>query len=318
VSKRIVSAAALKLIEMGVLRLDDPVTRWLPEFRPRLPDGRQPAITIRQLLTHTSGLGYSFFEPAGGPYHTAGVSDGIDQPGLSFADNARRLASVPLLSEPGAAFHYSLSTDVLGEAIARAGRGTLPEVVERLVTGPLAMRDTGFSARDRSRVAVAYAPGVPRPERMIDGCLVPFGESGIRFAPSRAFDPSSYASGGAGMVGTASDFLVFLEMLRTGRAPILERASAGNDVKPDRQPHRSRALRRQRRCRLRIRRRGSEGPRPRANFSLARQLPLGRRLRPLLVRRSFRAPHGGFMTNTAIEGMAGKLSSDIESAVYGR
>ena len=69
VTKPIVSAAALALIDAGRLGLDNPVTRWLPDFRPKLPDGREPVITVRHLLTHTAGLSYPFFEKEDGPYH---------------------------------------------------------------------------------------------------------------------------------------------------------------------------------------------------------------------------------------------------------
>src|SRR5689334_12419306 len=78
-TKPIVSATALKLIESGRLGLDDPVTKWIPEFKPRLPNGREATITTRQLLTHTAGLSYGFSEPEDGPYHREKVSDGMDQ-----------------------------------------------------------------------------------------------------------------------------------------------------------------------------------------------------------------------------------------------
>jgi CubicO group peptidase (beta-lactamase class C family) len=222
VTKPIVSAAALALVEAGTLGLDDPVTRWLPDFRPRLADGREPAITVRQLLTHTAGLNYPFFEKEDAPYHRASVSNGFDQPGLSFAENAARLASVPLLYEPGTRWQYSLATDVLGEVIARAGGGTLPDVVQRTVTGPLGSKDTGFIVADRGRLATPYADARPRPVRMSEDHLLPFDASALRYAPARIFDPASYPSGGAGMAGTAGDFLRFLEALRAGGAPILK------------------------------------------------------------------------------------------------
>jgi len=84
-TKPMTAVATLALIERGTLDLDQAVTRWLPELRPRLADGAAPPITIRHLLTHTSGLGYTFLEQPGGPYHRAHVSDGLDQPGLSLA-----------------------------------------------------------------------------------------------------------------------------------------------------------------------------------------------------------------------------------------
>lgn len=225
-TKPIVSAAALALVDAGKLQLDDPVTRWIPNFRPRLLDGREPIITVRQLLTHTSGLFYGFIEPEGGPYHRAGVSDGLDQSVPKIDENLRRLGSAPLLFAPGTRWLYSLATDVLGEVVARAGEATLPEVVFQLVTGPLRMSDTGFAVADKARLVTAYADGDARPARMGDPHVLPFGASKLTFSPARIFNNKVYPSGGAGMVGTASDYLRFLEALRTGGRPILRTATA--------------------------------------------------------------------------------------------
>lgn len=112
VSKPVVSAAALVLADQGKLSLDDPVTKWLPDFRPKLASGAAATITVRQLLTHTSGLGYKFGEKTGTAYYQAGVSDGFDELRISLDEELRRLASVPLFNEPGEAFRYSLSIDV--------------------------------------------------------------------------------------------------------------------------------------------------------------------------------------------------------------
>ncbi|MDG3002499.1 serine hydrolase domain-containing protein [Paludisphaera mucosa] len=227
VTKPIVSAAALALVDEGRLSLDDPVTKWLPSFRPRLADGRAPAITVRHLLTHTSGLGYGFAEPADGPYHRAGVSDGLDQPGLTLDENLRRLASAPLLFEPGTAWRYSLATDVLGAVVSRAGGDPLPTLVERTVTGPLGMKDASFFYPPPARLVVPYVDGSPEPARMAAVQVVPFGDgAGVRFEPGRAFDPTSYASGGGGMIGTARDVLTLLEAIRKGGGPILKPETA--------------------------------------------------------------------------------------------
>lgn len=222
-TKPIVSVAALALVDQGQLSLDDPVTKWLPGFRPRLADGREPAITVRHLLTHTSGLSYKFLEPPGGPYHKAEVSEGLAEPGLAADVNLRRLASVPLLYEPGTRWGYSLSIDVLGEVVARAGGATLPDLVSQLVTRPLAMTDTGFVVTDRARIAWPYAAGEP-PVRMTE----PYDlrAMNVRFSPERIFDPASFPSGGAGLAGTALDYLRFTEALRTGAAEILNPESA--------------------------------------------------------------------------------------------
>ncbi|MBU8898721.1 serine hydrolase [Corallococcus sp. M34] len=225
-TKPLVSAAALALVEQHQLELDAPITKWLPTFRPRLADGREPVITVRQLMTHSAGLTYGFFEPGQeGPYHRAGVSDGLDSSGLSLDENLRRIASVPLSYEPGTRWAYSVATDVLGAVVARAAGVPLPEAVERLVTKPLGMTDTAFVARDATRLATAYADGRPEPTRVQDNKVVPFGTGGVRFSPNRALDASAFPSGGAGMVGTAADYLKFLEAIRRGGTPVVTAAS---------------------------------------------------------------------------------------------
>jgi CubicO group peptidase (beta-lactamase class C family) len=205
VSKPIVSTAAMVLVAQSRLRLDDDVTRWLANFRPRLPDGRAARISVRQLLSHTAGLGYRFLETdESGPYAQAGVSDGMDSSGLSLEDNVRRIASLPLSYEPGTAWAYSLSIDVLGLLIERVTGASLQDAVQALVTTPLAMADTAFYATDPLRLCTPYVSDTPTPHRMRDSEVVPVfdGTSGIRFTPSRALDRDAFASGGAGMVGT--------------------------------------------------------------------------------------------------------------------
>jgi len=218
-TKPMVTAAALSLVEAGAIGLEDPVTRWLPDFRPQY-EGAAPAITVRQLLTHTAGLSYGFMQPADGPYLQLEVSDGMDQPGLSFDDELSRVVRAGLFYPPGAAWLYSVAMDVLGAALEKAAGKSLPTIVAERVAAPLGMSDTGFVVTDASRLAVPYADGTPPqkpPVRMGEACTVPFFDlSGIRFAPGRAFDLTSFPSGGAGMVGTAREFLSFLEAIRTG------------------------------------------------------------------------------------------------------
>lgn len=226
-SKPIVSAAALVLVAQGRLDLDEAVDRWLPEFRPRLADGRPARITVRQLLSHTAGLGYRFFEAdAQGPHARAGVSDGMDSSGISLEENLRRIASVPLLYEPGTAWGYSLATDVLGALIEQVHGRPLDLAVRELVTGPLGMADTGFAVTDAAaarRVATAYVNAAPQPHPLAEGETVsPFeGAIGIPFSPARIFDELAFASGGAGMAGTAEDFLRLLQALRQGGNALL-------------------------------------------------------------------------------------------------
>jgi len=219
-TKPMVTAAAPSLAEDGIVRLDDPVTRYLPDFQPKW-DGQVPTITLRQLLTHTAGLSYGFMQPNDGPYLKLGVSDGMDQPGLGFPEELKRITEAGLFFPPGAAWLYSVGLDVLGAAVEEATGRTLGQVVADRVTGKLGMADTGYAVSDRSRLAKAYADGPP-PKPMGDAYVVPFAElSGIRFAPDRIFDPGSFPSGGAGMVGSAGDFMRLLETLRSGGSPLL-------------------------------------------------------------------------------------------------
>ncbi|KAB2894479.1 MAG: beta-lactamase family protein, partial [Burkholderiaceae bacterium] len=224
VSKPIVSTAALALVAQGRLGLDDGIDRWLPEFRPRLADGRPAQVTARQLLSHTAGLGYRFFEAdADGPYARAGVSDGMDASGIGLEENLRRIASVPLLYEPGTAWGYSLATDVLGALIERVHGQPLAAAVRQLVTDPLGMVDTGFAALDAQRVAAAYVNDLPQPHLLAEGeTVTPFeGAVGISYSPARIFDSQAFPSGGAGMAGTAEDLLRLLEALCQGGGALL-------------------------------------------------------------------------------------------------
>jgi CubicO group peptidase (beta-lactamase class C family) len=223
VTKPIVSTAALVLVAQGRLQLDDRVDRWLPEFQPRLQNGEFASLTIRHLMTHTAGLSYRFFQEEKGSYQSAGVSDGMDQSGITLEENLRRLASVPLLYTPGTEWKYSIATDVLGAVIAKVTETPLSEAVHSLVTKPLGMSDTGFIAVDRERLATSYANDTPEPRPLLDPDSIAFveGTAGFLLAPSRALDTTAYPSGGAGMVGSAGDFLQLLETLRKGGAPLL-------------------------------------------------------------------------------------------------
>jgi CubicO group peptidase (beta-lactamase class C family) len=224
VSKPIVSTAALVLAAQGLIKLDESIERWLPDFRPRLISGEQPSITVRQLLTHTAGLTYGFLEEeGGGSYHRAGVSDGMDFSNLTLEENLQRLASVPLLYTPGKAWGYSIATDVLGAIISRVCGTTLDAAVKKLVTEPLDMHDTSFAVADAGRLAAPYVNDISEPRRMreLEVAQVFEGTAGLRFQPARAFDPTAFHSGGSGMIGSAKDFMRLLETLRNGGNPLL-------------------------------------------------------------------------------------------------
>lgn len=231
VTKPIVAATALALVERGVFGLETEIASILPEFRPRLPDGSAPPIAIRHLLTHTAGLSYRFAQPEDGPYAKAGVSDGLGEPGLTLAENLRRIASAPLQSAPGTAWAYSVALDVLGGVIEAATGKSLQTMVADLVTGPLEMHDTAFTVTDRARLATPYADATPEPVRMGAHHVVPFEHMKIGFAPDRIFDPNSFPSGGGGMAGTAPDILTFLETIRTGGGKILRPETAAEAMR---------------------------------------------------------------------------------------
>lgn len=229
VTKPIVSTAAMVLISQGKLKLDDLVAKWLPEFRPKQPDGEVASITVRHLMTHTAGLTYRFFQENGGTYELAGVSDGMDLAGTTLEENVLRIASAPLLYEPGTMWRYSIATDVLGAVIEKVTGMSLRDAVQLLVTHPLGMKDTDFVAVDSKRMTAAYADNSDssgQPRRLRDEDHVPFieGTAGFRLAPERYLDSSAYPSGGAGMIGSAGDFLVLLETLRHGGGSLLPKA----------------------------------------------------------------------------------------------
>ncbi|POD91497.1 serine hydrolase domain-containing protein [Pectobacterium odoriferum] len=225
VTKPLVSAAAMQLVEEGRLSLDVPVTRYLPTFRPRLSDGTEPVITLHHLLSHTSGLGYRFLLPEDSDYHRLNVSDGLDQPGLDIDTNMERLCAAKLLFAPGERWNYSLAIDVLGAVLEKVEGQCLGEIMRKRITGPLSLNDTGFEATDLTRLVKPYAGGKPESVEITEGMSVPLDipgfQGGVTFAPGRIFNSASYHSGGAGMVSTAGDIMRFLDVVRTGGSPLL-------------------------------------------------------------------------------------------------
>jgi CubicO group peptidase (beta-lactamase class C family) len=215
VTKPYVSVAALAAAEAGVIDLDAAVTRYLPDFRPKLADGSTPVITLRHLITHTSGLTYDLSKA------TRPVSNGLDAQKLGMAEALAGYASLPLAFAPGTKWEYSIGIDVLGGVLEAAEGRTLPEIVRARVTGPLGLKDTDFRVADVDRLATPYGEGRPARRMAASETVTNPDGSTLTFAPSRIFDPEIFPSGGAGMAGTAEDFLVFIEALRKGGAPVL-------------------------------------------------------------------------------------------------
>lgn len=217
VSKPLLSTVILGLVAEGVLDLDAPVQRWLRDFRPALADGSTPPISLRQLLSHSSGLGYRFLEAdAKGPYARAGVSDGMDANPLTLTENVRRIGQAPLLFAPGSQWLYSLGVDVAGAVAEKATGESLQALFERLLAAPLGLRDTAFAARNAARLATPYVSDTPQPHRLREGEVVaPFeGTVGIEYSLARATDASRFPSAGAGLVGSADEVMAVLEALR--------------------------------------------------------------------------------------------------------
>jgi CubicO group peptidase (beta-lactamase class C family) len=222
ISKPIVTAAAMRMIELGRLSLDMAVSDILPDFRPRTPDGLAPTITLRQLLTHTAGLSYDFMQPATGPYNRLGVSSGISG-AMTMEENLARITEAGLSFQPGAMWLYSVAIDVLGAIMMRTEGTDLETVTQRYVTGPLSMSDTSFFVSDAERLVQPYANAAPEPVRIGDDWRQPFlpGCAPIRLGLSRAFDRNAFQGGGGCMNGKAQDVVRFLDTIRAGGGPIL-------------------------------------------------------------------------------------------------
>src|SRR5262245_29632991 len=177
-TKPVTSVAALTLLDEGRFGLDDPIARVAPELENlrvlQDPDGpldntvpARRAITFRDLLTHRSGLTYGEFQrgPIGAAYTTT-LGKTIDNQ-LSPDGWIARLATLPLVDHPGAAFHYSVSTDLLGFLLARIEGTTLGTILRQRVFDPLGMRDTGFAVPHDTRHRRAALTGFDDAGRLI-------------------------------------------------------------------------------------------------------------------------------------------------------
>jgi len=205
VTKPIVATAALKMMETGLLHLDDPVTKYLPYFTPPSPDGIVRPITLRQLMSHSSGLAYETTP--------ADVSPGMSGPFISLDENLRRLARAPLLFAPGTGWVYGTSIDVLGGVLAAINGSTLEAAVQKYAAAPLGMVDWRFTPTDATRVTANYANGNPPsapvtpPARLTEDNL-----QGTGFHVDRIFRADAPQSGGGGSCGTADDVVKMLEV----------------------------------------------------------------------------------------------------------
>ncbi|MCP8882123.1 beta-lactamase family protein [Devosia sp. XJ19-1] len=219
-TKPIVAATLLAMSDAGLLSIDDPVTAYLPYFRPRLADGTEPAITLRQLLTHTAGLTYDYSKDPR-------ISAGLTNTDLGLDDVLQLVAEQPLAYRPGESWLYSMAIDVLGGVVAKVHGRPLSDAVAHYVTGPLGMNDTAFHVTDRTRLATPYADGPIEPVPMSDPHPAANPWGGVTtFSPSRIFNDKAFQSGGGGMAMTAPDFMRFLMAMVEDGGPVLRPETA--------------------------------------------------------------------------------------------
>ena len=227
-TKPVTGMAAMMLIEEGRIGLDDPVSKYIPAFgkmrvatNPAASLASVPAtrpITIRHLLTHTGGLGYSI--TAKGPLLKEYERLGLLPLAINEAAEARmrlvrprtleefadRAATVPLVAQPGTAWNYSIGLDVLGRVIEVASGMPFDRFLSLRLFGPLGMRSTYFTvpSADRERLATSYA--------ILGKTFAP-----VDTGPGSVFLRSpSFPYGGAGLVSSARDYDRFLTMLANG------------------------------------------------------------------------------------------------------
>jgi CubicO group peptidase (beta-lactamase class C family) len=240
-TKPITSVAVMMLYEEGRFLLDDPVSKYLPEFKnPKVlvkPVAGEPysipatkEITIRDLLRHTSGITYQWNSDLGPMYESAGVASGLLPYDGTIGDSVKHLAGLPLLFNPGDKFEYSLGVDVLGRLVEVVSGKPLDEFFRTRIFEPLGMKDTYFFPPDNKldRLATAYTY---YPEKGLSRFPdTPIKEGSFVYSadyPSRG--PKKLFSGGAGLVSTAMDYARFCQMMlnegKIGNMHLLSRKS---------------------------------------------------------------------------------------------
>jgi CubicO group peptidase (beta-lactamase class C family) len=229
-TKPITSVAVMMLYEEGNFMLNDPISNYIPEFKnmkvldpPYPKDAASPPaklvnadrpITIRHLLTHTAGLTYHWNPRLGKAYREAGIGHGLSQQEGTIGDAVKKLATLPLLFQPGDAWEYSLSDDVLGYLVEVISGMPLDRFCRERIFKPLGMKDTYFFLPDEkiSRLATAYTyypeKGLRRfPDK-------PIVEGDFTYSADYPFRGSrTYFSGGGGLCSTAEDYYRFCQMM---------------------------------------------------------------------------------------------------------
>jgi CubicO group peptidase (beta-lactamase class C family) len=224
-SKAVTSTAVMMLWEEGKFQLDDPISKYIPEFKNptvlknfKFQDSTyttEPAkseITIRHLLTHTSGIGYGVIdadEKFKALYHKAGIVDLFTTQPVKIGDNIKKLAKLPLHHHPGEKYTYSEGLDVLGYFIEIMSGMTFDEFLRQRLFEPLGMSDTYFYLPDAkaTRLVAVQKPQNGQWVRY----PVTFYDTDYPIKGAKAF-----YSGGAGLSSTAKDYATFLLMYLNG------------------------------------------------------------------------------------------------------
>jgi CubicO group peptidase (beta-lactamase class C family) len=224
-TKAITSVGVMMLFEEGRFLLDDPISKYLPAFKnpqvlnqfnardstyTTVPAKRE--ITIRQLLTHTSGISYATIgtPEANAIYAKAKVPSGIGTPQGQLREAITTLARLPLVHQPGERFTYGLNTDVLGYFIEVISGQSLDHYLRTRIFEPLGMKDTYFylPAEKQNRLAVLYTEDAAHQTQKVSAA------PGIN--PDYPKVAGTYFSGGAGLSSTIYDYTLFLQMLLNG------------------------------------------------------------------------------------------------------
>lgn len=229
-TKPITSTAVMMLFEEGRFLLDDPVGKYLPEFDREMQvvektdDGYSlvPAtkpITIRHLLTHTSGISYRFIAqpPLDKYYADADVNDGLGDGKQDLATAIPTLAGLPLAHQPGEGWTYGLSTDVLGRLVEVLSGESLDVFFAERIFAPLGMKDSYFAALpgERGRISAVFRKNASgRLERISPGMQV---DGSTEFLVEHTADSNRrYLSGGGGLISSAQDYARFAQMILNG------------------------------------------------------------------------------------------------------
>jgi len=224
-SKAITATAVMMLWEEGKFQLDDPISKYIPEFKntgvlknfnysdtsfTTTPVNKE--ITIRHLITHTSGIGYGVIDPDERfrlLYHKAGIIDAYTAENITIAENVKKLASLPLHHQPGEKFTYGEGLDVLGYFIEIVSGMPLDRFMKTRIFDPLGMNDTWFYLPQEKAGRLVK---VQMPE---EGKWKPIDSGQFAFdCPVRG--ARTFFSGGAGLSSTAKDYATFLQMYLNG------------------------------------------------------------------------------------------------------